>query len=125
MSVRSTTYLIWGVSLPYDKVTYEQVEERLAEDMPNGMVGVIYDGMCGKFVYVGVIHARTGDDDGGFDEPVVVPMIHTTADMFSDPENLMLFTQRRNAITEALRLMGLEVMSLGKPIQWHVVTHCR
>lgn len=74
MSVDVSTYVMFGVLLPYDAADYEDCEPYFDDDKlnPRGNVTVLYDGMNGDYIAVGHVVAKT-DDDQHFDEPIELP----------------------------------------------------
>lgn len=80
MSVRETTYLLYGLILPYKAFNkfhggdaYEKCEPFDADDVTIPGPAAIFDGMMGEFVAVGYIQAAS-DRAGHFPKPVTIPM---------------------------------------------------
>lgn len=138
MSTRESTYVIWGVKLPYMKTApgadpddfeaqdawldkLEPFDARKEGSGP-GRVIALSDGMGGKYLIVGYCLAQSRDY-GGFDGgPVTIPML---AMMAQKGDVLSEFAKRKNEITVALKELGLEIAALGQEINWMVVTHYR
>lgn len=69
MSVRQTTYVLFGALLPYGAAEYEACEPFFPDNRAQGEAVVLYDGMNGEWIAVGVIIDKAADYDG-FNEPV-------------------------------------------------------
>jgi hypothetical protein len=117
MSSKAQTFVIWGVLLAYEDVTYEQVENHRMQDVKDGGVGVLYDGCNGEYAYVGIPFARS-NEYGVFDEVVQLPLLS-----HGDGSTMPRFAEWHQAIRECLKATGLEIKALGLQIGWHVVTH--
>ena len=64
MSVSRTDYIIYGVNVGYDNVSYDNFEAELSGSRL-AKFDIIYDGMNGEYAYAGKILAR-GDEYEGF-----------------------------------------------------------
>lgn len=64
MSVSRTDYVIYGVNVGYDRVTWDKFTPEL-EGAPEARFDLIYDGMNGEYAYAGKILA-CGDEYEGF-----------------------------------------------------------
>lgn len=75
MSTGFNQYLITGVRIPYERGTYEEYEAyddngyKKEIGQKNGLT-VLYDGMCGKYIVIGVVHQKSPYDQP-FEEEVV------------------------------------------------------
>jgi hypothetical protein len=119
MSVRTHTYIIFGINLDPDAIeTIEdpfEATESLQGDWRKpprrfNEVSVVYDGMSGNFLLVGFILART-DETGHFDE------VHSL-ERFSDT----VIEEFQKRITDTMAECGITIDPQTKP-RWHVVTH--
>lgn len=72
MSVRQKTYAIYGAVLPYETADYDTCEPFFPENREAGQGVVLFDGMCGKWIIVGVVSAV--DEGEGFNPPLVLPI---------------------------------------------------
>lgn len=75
MSVQMNTYVMYGLLLPYDKFgdiwdSFEEYHDSAFEGIQHteGLC-MLSDGMCGKYVAVGRVLAKTQNHEG-FDAPV-------------------------------------------------------
>ena len=90
MSVDRTDYVIYGVDVGYDNVSWEKFEPEL-HGSPDARFDLIYDGMNGEYAYAGKIIA-VADSYDGFGKGVNLewkdegPMVTMMAVMSAFPE---------------------------------------
>lgn len=77
MGVSRTDYVIFGVDVGYDNVDYDTFEKEIGQD-PDAEFAIIYDGMCGKYAYAGMIIAKA-DPYEGFGNGVELTPLDITA----------------------------------------------
>lgn len=76
MSTQVNHYVVVGVMLPYEKggEQYEKYEQFMDSAYGPKRDGVtcIFDGMCGKYVILGHVLAKSKSDEMGFEDMLVV-----------------------------------------------------
>jgi hypothetical protein len=130
MSTQSPIYILWGLMLPYPKdsdAVYESGEDYMDsafDTEPKPGVTILLDGMGGKYLAIGHVLARSGPygDDLGTH---TIPTLYPSFDPFQDPDTVKKFSDWRNEIEAALKVVGLQTASLGLSYGWHVIQHYR
>jgi len=112
MSVQVNQYLLFGIKLDYNQYQddYEKFEPYeddafKKDDIPPGRLLALFDGMCGKYIYVGRCLKKTGNY-GHLPNMVL-------EDLISDEEK------------EQVRQQLLDELGLGGKLQLHLITHQR
>lgn len=121
MSTEVNTYVLYGAILDYDEVNrendddyddgYERCEPFFVDDsFDPEKVGILYDGMSGKYVAIGHIIART-EDYQHFHSPI------------SLSEHETRLAEWATDTLEVIRVLGLD--PANRKFGWHVISHYR
>ena len=125
MSVNQNIYVIWGVRLNYDDFytllknkynlttdeVYDQIIEEYRDSAFEGIkhknkLCVIMDGMCGKYVIIGYVIAKSDENQQGLEEVIAIQAL---------PSKL------KKQIKTNLR----EIFDIEENPQWLIVNHYR